>query len=131
MKDITLNDYQKLIEGQLICHRSILDIITKNQEAAARVNRAVAKAATSCGCIEIHAKRQEIPEGESLDTFGSFMDDHLSGSLCPQCRSILEDELGSQLFYMTNLANTLGLNLNDILLQEEKKMSALGKYLLR
>ncbi len=131
MKNITFTDYQNKIEGQLIRHRSILDIMSKNQDAVSRVNRAVAKAVTGCGCIEIHAKKQEIPEDGSLDSLGSYMDSHLTGNLCPQCSSILKDELGSQFFYMTSLANTLGLNLDDIILQEEKKMSALGKYHLR
>jgi hypothetical protein len=32
---------------------------------------------------------------------------------------------------MASLANTLDLSLYDIILEEEKKMSALGKYQLR
>ncbi|NLB41858.1 MAG: DUF1573 domain-containing protein [Clostridiales bacterium] len=131
MKNLTFSDYQNKIEGHLIRHRSILDIMSKNQDAVARVNRAVAKAVTSCGCIEIHAKKQEIPEDSSLDSMGNYMDNHLTGELCPQCRSIIKDELGNQFFYMTSLANTLGINLDDIILQEEKKMSTLGKYHLR
>ena len=131
MKSVTFQDYQDKIEGKLLRHRSILDILTKNQDAAARVNRAIAKAVTGCGCIEMHAKKQEIPEDGSLDNLGSYMDTHLTGSLCPRCKTILEDELGNQLFYMTSLANVLGLDLDEIILQEERKMSALGKYHLR
>lgn len=123
--------YQNKVQEQLIRNRSILDIITKYQTAASKVNRAVVKAVTSCGCIEIHAKKQDIPEEVSLDNLANYMDSHISGSLCPQCRSIIEDEMGNQLFYMASLANALDLSLYDIILQEEKKMDTLGKYHLR
>ena len=54
-------DFQTAVEEYLIRHRSILDVLTKHQEATARVNRAVAKAVTECGCISITAERQRIP----------------------------------------------------------------------
>jgi hypothetical protein len=131
MKDMIYEDYQSMISGQLLRHRSILDILTKYQDAASRVNRAVIKAVTSCGCIEINAKKQEMTEDVSLDNLKEYMDTHLSGNLCEHCRDIIEKELGNQLFFMASLANTLDISLYDIILQEEKKMSALGKYQLR
>ncbi|HHY81208.1 MAG TPA: DUF1573 domain-containing protein [Clostridiales bacterium] len=131
MKDVMFADYQSMINDQLLRHRSILDIITKCQDAASRVNRAVIKAVTSCGCIEIHAVKQELPEDISLENLKNYMDSHITGSLCKHCRSIIEDELGNQMFYMASLANTLGISLYDIILNEEKKMSTLGKYNLR
>lgn len=131
MKDVMFADYQSMINDQLLRHRSILDIVTKCQDAASRVNRAVIKAVTSCGCIEIHAVKQELPEDISLENLKNYMNSHIKGSLCKHCRSIIEDELGNQLFYMASLANTLGISLYDIILNEEKKMSTLGKYTLR
>lgn len=131
MKDMIFQEYQTLINSQLLRHRSILDIITKYQEAVSRVNRAVVKSVTSCGCIEIHAKKQELSDDASLDNLIEYMDSHLSGSLCDQCRDIIEKELGNQLFFMASLANTLDISLYDIIVQEEKKISALGKYQLR
>jgi hypothetical protein len=131
MKDMIYDDYQSMIRDQLLRHRSILDILSKYQEATSRVNRAVIKAVTSCGCVEIHAGKQEIPEDVSLDNLKEYMSSHLSGSLCEHCRDIIEKELGNQLFFMAGLANTLDISLYDIILQEEKKMSALGKYQLR
>ncbi len=47
MKDMIFQEYQSLINSQLLRHRSILDIITKYQEAVSRVNRAVVKSVTS------------------------------------------------------------------------------------
>jgi hypothetical protein len=131
MKDMIFEDYQSMISGQLLRHRSILDILTKYQDAASRVNRAVIKAVTSCGCIEIHAKKQELSEDVSLDNLKDYMDSHLSGSLCDHCRDIIEKELGNQLFFMASMANALDISLYDIILQEEKQISALGKYQLR
>jgi hypothetical protein len=130
-KEMSLEEYQNKVKEQLLRHRSILDIITKNQEAAARVNRAVAKAVTSCGCIEIHALKQEIPEDVSLEELADYMSSHLYGSLCPHCASIIKDELGNQLFYIAGLANVLDINLNDVMEQEINRMSTLGKYNLR
>ena len=42
-QNISLNDFQKLVEDVLIRHKSILDIITKLNEYTARINRAVDK----------------------------------------------------------------------------------------
>ena len=129
--DMILQNYQNMAREQLLRHRSILDIITKYQEAAARVNRAVVKAVTDCGCIEIHAGKQQIPENVSLDNLKNYMDSHITGSVCSNCRNIIEDELGNQLFYMASLANTLDISLYDIILREEKRMTTLGKYQFR
>ena len=131
MKDMIYEDYQSLIGDQLLRHRSILDILTKYQEATSRVNRAVIKAVTGCGCIEIHARKQELTGDVSLDNLKDYMSSHLSGQLCDHCRDIIEKEIGNQLFFIAGLANTLDISLYDIILQEEKKMSALGKYQLR
>ena len=131
MKDMIYEDYQSLIGDQLLRHRSILDILTKYQEATSRVNRAVIKAVTGCGCIEIHAGKQELTGDVSLDNLKDYMSSHLSGQLCDHCRDIIEKEIGNQLFFIAGLANTLDISLYDIILQEEKKMSALGKYQLR
>jgi len=50
--------FQKSVDQFLIQHRSILDLMTKYQESNSRVNRAIAKAVTQCGCIKIKAKKQ-------------------------------------------------------------------------
>ena len=66
MKDLMFNDFQDLVSKQLLRHRSILDIITKSQEACARVNRAVVKSATTCGCIKINAEKQKKPNDADI-----------------------------------------------------------------
>ena len=62
MADFSFADFQAAVSVCLIRHRSVLDVITKFQEASARVNRAVAKSVTVCGCMEINASKQRLPE---------------------------------------------------------------------
>jgi len=43
----------------------------------------------------------------------------------------IEDEIGSTLFYLAALCNTLGISLYDVILQEKKKLVTLGPFSLR
>lgn len=128
MKDLICDEFQDMVSNCLVRHRSILDVLTKIQETSARVNRAVAKSVTGCGCLEINAKKQQIPGHIKLQELGSYMDTHLKGELCPSCREVLEQELGNHLFYLAALCNLLDLNIYDILLTENEKLSTLGIY---
>ena len=128
MKDILLDQFQETVDETLIRHRSVLDIMSKSPEANARINRAISKAITTCGCISIHASKQCIPSDISLQELRDHMDPHMRGELCEHCKEIVEAELGSQLFYLAALCNVLGLNLYDVLLKEQKKLSALGIF---
>jgi len=131
MKDIIAEDFQNAVNDILTRNKSILDIITKYQDSNARVNRAVIKAATNCGCIRIEGKKQIIPEDAALEDIQQFMDTQIKGRLCPSCRETIEKELGSNLFYIASLCNTLDLNMYDIMLNEEKRLAMLGRFHLR
>jgi len=120
--------FQKSVDQFLIQHRSILDLMTKYQESNARVNRAIAKAATQCGCIKIKAKKQIIPSNTKLTEIYKFMDTHIEGSLCDNCKEIIETELGSSLFYATAICNVLNLDFDEIIKKEEERISTLGIY---
>ncbi|MEX2356497.1 MAG: hypothetical protein WD535_05615 [Thermaerobacterales bacterium] len=128
MKDLLSDEFQDAVGECLIRHRSILDIVSKFQETNARVNRAVLKAATSCGCVTINASKPEIPSDISLEQLRDHMKSHLEGELCESCREVLEDEIGKHLFFTTALANAFDLNLYDILLKEHKKLNTLGIF---
>ncbi|MFO8060026.1 MAG: DUF1573 domain-containing protein [Bacillota bacterium] len=128
MEDILSDDFQKTVAECTIRHRSILDILAKHQEAAGRVNRAVCKAATSCGCIMIQAHKPEIPEDISLQQLPQFMSSHIQGELCEECRETLETEIGLHLFYVAALCNTFNLNMHDIMLKERMKLLTLGIF---
>ncbi len=134
MKDCIFDNFQNSVDESLLRHKSILDIITKLQESQARVNRAVAKSVTNCGCIGVEAKKQYTPaniDDFDLDTLSASLDTHMQGNLCENCREVLEKELGNNLFYIASLCNLVDLNLYDILLKEYNKISTLGKYTMR
>lgn len=115
----------------LIRHQSILDILSKGQEASARVNRAVVKSVTSCGCIQINAEKQSIPENTTFSDLREAIKTHFEGELCPNCRDIAEIELGKQLFYMAALTNVLGLSIDEVIQKEKERLNTLTVFNFR
>lgn len=130
MKDLLCDEFQTSVEDVLTRHKSILDIITKLQEATSKVNRAVIKSATSCGCISIEASKQEIPNNVELDEAKKYMSNHIKGSLCESCREKIEEEMGNNLFYFAALSNTLDINLYDIFIKKSNELETLGRFSL-
>lgn len=132
MKDLIFDEFQNSVDECLLRHRSILDIMSKLQESQARVNRALIKAVTSCGCIKVTAEKQHLPSNiDNLDLDDLCFDTHLKGDICNSCREVLEKELGNHFFYIASICNSLDLNLYDIFLKEYKNINALGKYTLK
>lgn len=128
MKDLLYNHFQDSVDELLMRHRSILDVLTKFQESQTRVNRAVVKAVTSCGCMEINAKKQNFSNEVSLQELKDFLDTHLKGSICDNCRDVIEKELGNNLFYMAALCNLMDVSMYDVLLKEYEKIKTLGVF---
>ncbi|AVP56025.1 hypothetical protein K144313037_24060 [Clostridium tetani] len=132
MKDLIFDSFQSAVDESLLRHKSILDIISKLQESESRINRAVIKSVTACGCIKIDAHKQKIPnEINSIDDFTTELKTHLDGELCPNCKEIIDMEIGNNIFYLTSLCNSLNLNLYDIFIKEYNAIDTLGKYRLR
>lgn len=130
MPEVKCGSFQKTVERCLVRHRSILDVLSKQQESCARVNRAVAKAVTNCGCLAVDARRQAVPDDTAFADLGRFMATHVDGELCEGCREILEGEIGQHLFYLTALCAVLGLRLEEILDKERSRLDALGPFSL-
>lgn len=129
MKDLLCDGFQETVDEYLVRHRSVLDVLTKLTESSSRINRAVAKAVTTCGCVRIEAEKQSIPpDANSLNELKEYMKTHLEGHLCDHCSEILEDEIGRNLFYLAALCNLFDLNLYDILLKEQERVSCLGIF---
>ena len=128
MKDLLYDNFQDSVGELLVRHKSILDVLTKYQESQSRVNRAVVKAVTSCGCIEINSKKQNYDNEITLQELKNYMDTHLKGSLCSNCRDVIEKELGNKLFYIAALCNIMDISMYDVLLKEYEKMHTLGIY---
>lgn len=123
-------DFQAQVSQVLIRHKSILDVTTKLDEYNARINRAVAKSVTSCGCISIHATKQDY----SNDTFDEMLNTvktHVEGRLCDGCKDVLDGEIGSYVFYLSALCNTLDLSLDDIIKKEYNTIKTLGIFSLK
>lgn len=131
LKDIFIDDFQYVVDELLIRNKSILDSLTKFSESAARVNRSIIKSVTNCGCIRINAKKQEFPIDVSLKEAKKYLKTHVEGHLCENCRDLIEKEIGSTLFYLASICNTLDLNLYDIIIKEIERMKTLGEFNLR
>ncbi|KAB3533596.1 DUF1573 domain-containing protein [Alkaliphilus pronyensis] len=128
MKNFSINDFQTQVDDVLVRHRSVLDIITKLQETSSKVNRAVAKSATYCGCIKIHAERQEVPKDILYSEIKNYMENHVKGELCDICREKIEAELSTNLFYFTTLCNLFDINIEELVTKHHDQLKALGKY---
>jgi len=128
MKDLICDQFQTSVEEVLTRHKSIIDIMAKLQDADARVNRAIAKAVTNCGCIEIHASKQSHTDESDLLEYHNHMDSHVKGKLCDNCREVVEKELGTNMFYLAALCNSLDISLYDVILKEYEKIETLGIY---
>ncbi|HBP63413.1 MAG TPA: DUF1573 domain-containing protein [Desulfosporosinus sp.] len=127
MEQLT-EQFQSTVKSLLIRHQSILDILSKGQESSGRVNRAVVKSVTSCGCHAINAHKKPIPPDASLSDLKELLNSQLEGLICDNCRDIVEAELGKQLFYMAALANALDISLSDVLYHEHKKLQTLTVF---
>ena len=127
MEQLT-DQFQSTVKSLLIRHQSILDILSKGQESSARVNRAVVKSVTSCGCHAVNAHKKPVPPDASLADLKELLNSQLEGFICDNCRDIIEAELGKQLFYIAALSNALDISLTDVLYQEHKKLQTLTVF---
>lgn len=122
MKKTLTEDFQDTVLKFHIWNKSILDIMSKLQGAASKINRATVKSVTSCGCIEIEGKKSVVSFEKKQE--GT----QVKGVLCPECRSNLEREIGEGFYYMISLCNALNLNVDKIIQKETERVKTLGKY---
>ncbi|MCM3002265.1 DUF1573 domain-containing protein [Paenibacillus cellulositrophicus] len=124
----SLQDFQDQVSELLLRHRSLLDVLSKNGQSSASVNRSVAKAITDCGCIELHATKQTLAPGLNLEEAKETVRTHVQGELCENCREVISTELGRNLFYMSALCNLLDINMDEVVRKESQKCSTLGLF---
>lgn len=124
----TLDQFQQQVSELLLRHRSLLDVLSKLGQSGASVNRAVTKAVTDCGCIELNARKQQYSDELNLQDAKETLESHLAGSLCEHCNEVLKNELGRNLFYMTALCNLLQIQLDEVVAEEYDKCSTLGLF---
>lgn len=128
MADPLCRDFQETVGKYLSRHRSLLDVMSKLQEAGSRTNRAVAKAVTTCGCIRLNAVKQQVPSDVDYSDLARLMSTHVEGTLCETCEETLESEIGLQLLYLAGLCEVLGLNFGHVLEKERERLIALGPF---
>lgn len=131
MKDIIFDDFQNSLEDSLLRHKSILDILSKYQDSQSRITRAICKAVTNCGCIQINASKQKINDFSDLELLKKSFNSQVNGTLCNNCREIIEQEIGNNIFYLTSLCTTLDINIFDVMIKEYDKTKTLGKFTFR
>lgn len=130
MSERCCGKFQDTVSEHLVRHRSVLDAMSKFQEASSHVNRAIAKSVTTCGCLKIKAAKQAVPKKASFVEMAEYTKTHLEGELCPTCLENIETELGTTLFYLTAICTLLELDLEKILQNENSRITALGHYSL-
>ena len=112
LKDIIAEEFQLAADSALIRNRGLMDNISKLGTSYARLSRAITKAHTHCGCIDMAEKQ-------------------LRGDLCEKCRGVIEQEMGDLLFYTAGLCNTLGLSIYDVMLKEKQALGLLANFSLK
>lgn len=122
------NEFQDIVSKYSVRHKSILDILSKTQESNSKINRALIKSVINCGCIKIEADKISWPTDASLSEVSSYLDSHVQGELCADCKEIVTEEIGKLLFYISALCNTTSIHLSDVLEKEQKKIEMLGKF---
>lgn len=128
MDNTFLSDFQSNINEALTRHKSLIDIMTKLTESSSRINRAVAKSITECGCITLSAQKQSIPLESSFEDISKILTHQVDGHICEHCTEVLQDEIGNHMFYITSVCNALNIDLENTLKKELDKINTLGKY---
>ncbi|QQE74646.1 DUF1573 domain-containing protein [Brevibacillus composti] len=123
-----VDDFQSQVSELLIRHRSVLDVMSKIQESAARINRSLTKAITECGCAQVVAKKQTYDPQKNLQENKILMETHFSGPLCEHCRDVMTAEMGKNLFYLSALCNITDIKLDDVLRKEAERLHTLGVF---
>lgn len=128
MSDYRCYEFQKEADELLIRHKSILDLLSKYQESCSKVNRAIVKAVTSCGCVEIKAQKQQVPSDVDYTNLNEYMSDHIEGEICDICKDKIEEEMGNHFFYLVGICNALNMDVSDIIKKQIEQMKTLGKF---
>jgi hypothetical protein len=121
-------EFQNVTGNLQLLNKSILDIVTKLDEQASMLNRAVFKSATHCGCIEIHATKQLFSDNKTLEENQQDSETHVEGELCPKCKEKIEEEMGELMFYIASMCCALDLDLESIMNTKLKHLKTLGIY---
>lgn len=68
------------------------------------------------------------PTGLRIEEAQHKLGTHVQGHLCENCKEIVSDQLGKNMFYISALCNLLDIKLEDVVERESKKCSTLGFF---
>lgn len=122
------SEFQNITGELQLLNKSILDIVSKLDEQTSRLNRAVFKSATHCGCIEIHATKQLFSDNKTLEENQFDLDKHVEGSLCPKCKEKIQEEMGELMFYLASMCTALEMDLEQVMNTKLEHLKTLGIY---
>lgn len=125
---MSTRDFADEVKEVLVRHKSILDIVSKLEESNARTVRSVFKSVTQCGCVEIEAKKQTLPKGIDFMEIQDHMDSHLRGTVCNNCKMVIETEIAEHMFYLMALCNSLEIDFDKLLETKMVELKTLGKF---
>lgn len=128
-----LEQFQNFIDDLVLRNKSMLDQMTKLQDACARLNRTLSKSATTCGCVKMNVTKQQIDftNISNIEELKPLLSTHVEGYPCSNCNESIEKEMGRVLFYMAAIANTLGISLSSVIESEISRTNLLGSYSLK
>lgn len=130
IQDIITDEFQYAIDEFECINKSILDQMAKLNEYACKLNKSITTASTQCGCIQIYASKHSYDNLNDLSSQNKAPKD-CYGILCNECTEHVEKYMGSLLYYLASLCNTLDLNLYDVFLKELEKIYLLRQYNLK
>ncbi len=125
MNEFILEEFQYLTEEQLRRNAGLPDLMTKLETTGGKINRAVSKAMTHCGCIRYGSEKPLEEEHSAKERAG------IGGDLCETCREEFERAVGEHLFYLAGLLGALDISLYDMICAEISRQKMIGKYSLR
>lgn len=130
-KNTITNEFQDTVREYEYFHKNILEQLVKFQELSAKLNKNIIRACSTCGCIEINANKFDFSNNArelSFEAIRLLEDHHIKGNLCEDCKDLIEKHMGSCLYYLTYMCNSLNLDFNDIFIKEMDKINLLGRF---
>ena len=123
-------ELQQKADEYLIINPAALQILMQISHSGLQLQQAVIRASNNCGCVKLSTKKTLLPKEASWqDLKNQPTGDELQG-LCPECRSLIKDKMGSMLFYIAALANAFDIDMDEIIQKEINQLDILGYFML-
>lgn len=119
------------MDGAIVISEDLKRIVCANAQLLPDPSVSTFETGTRHRTAQRIAKQEFNNTDTSLDELSKAFSTHLNGKLCDNCREVIENEIGTSLFYLVSLCNILDINLYDVLINETSKLDTLGKFTFR